>query len=198
MKQLFKKWGSICLILGSILMATGNSLSIFELVAETVLMHSMVLWGHGLLAFGFIGLAVSIMDKDNRIKVMGGALLSVFASVVLGSLIGSMILQSAGELSSSIDTLAAGNALLNANMFTAHFGYVIGVLILLTTALGSSVYSNSSLYIFIVSTLLIGAGPFTSDLVFGIGFVLSLVGGVWVGKQLLNNATSSAPAPEIA
>lgn len=198
MNQMIKKWGAICLILGSLLIGGSNAAIFFELTAETALMHMLVLWGHAFMAFGFFGLAVSIFNNENRTKVMGGTALGVIANVILAGMIGIMVMVGAGEIAGTGQELAERNAMVSANFYFAHFGYVIGLLILLTCALGHSAYSKYSLYLFIFATVVLGAGPFLPEAVFGTGFALTLIGGAWVGKELFDDSKSAEPVATAA
>lgn len=187
MLQALKRWGGFCLILGFLLMGTGNVLVEFELVTGYVILHNFVLWGHGLLAFGIVGLAASLVNDNNRTTVMSATMLFIFANVLLGSGIGLMILQSSGDITTTIEEVMGSNMWATVNFMIAHFGYVIGLLILLASAVGNPAYSKGSTYILIFGTILVGIGPFTPVVVFAIGFALSLIGGVWIGKELLDD-----------
>ncbi len=196
MEQTLKKWGSYCLILGALLVGAANSAIFFDLVAETELIHSLVLWGHGFMAVGLVGFAASIMDNENRSMVMSGVFLTLFGSVLLGAVLGGLIYKSAGTMDATIEQIIGGTTLISINFMVAHFGFTVGLLVMLIAARGHSAYSNFSIYTLILACLLIGSGPFTSEMIFGIGFVFALVGGVWLGKELLDTAGSGTGTAE--
>lgn len=192
MKNILSKWGGLCVISGSLLMGISNVIVEAQLAQNSVLFSNAILWGHGLLTFGIIGFALSILSKNNQKRVLFSTMLFVFANVLLGTGIGALILEASGDLNKTIEELIAGNTSVSVNFLVAHFGYVIGLLVLLATALGHSDFSNSNLYLFIVGTFLIGIGIFTPGWIFATGFALSLIGGVWLGVEMIGSESAAS------
>ena len=173
-------------------MAGGNVLYESGLVTGSPFVHSLVLWGHGLLAAGALGLAESVVNSEIRVRVSGATVLFVFANVLLGAGIGLLILQSGGQITTSLDRLMGENTWLGINLLVAHYGYVIGLLLLLIPALAAAAHSNVNLYLFMAGTILVGVGPFGPPAVFAVGFGVSLLTGVWLGKELIDSAGAAA------
>lgn len=192
MRHLVRRWGGICFLLGSVLMAGGNVLYESGLVTGSPFVHTLVLWGHGLLAAGALGLAESVVNSEVRIRVSGATVLFVFANVLLGAGIGLLILQSGGQITSNLDSLMGENTWLGINLLVAHYGYVIGLLLLLIPALAAAAHANANLYLFMAGTILVGVGPFGPPAIFTVGFAVSLLSGVWLGKELIDSAGAAA------
>ncbi|MEX2599043.1 MAG: hypothetical protein WD533_05230 [Dehalococcoidia bacterium] len=183
--------GAVAAAGGGVVLAIGTVMNYVFASEVNVAGSALTAIGHIVLVFAFLGLLVLAGGRSGPLAITGFVLGVLGTATMVGG-VSLMIAGAGGVLTVAIEEVPSEVPAMLPFAAVAHFGFVLGFILLAVAALRSGAYPRPAAVLLLVANVLIGVdlGQFGNFYVFSAGVVLNAVALGWLAVTMWGAAAT--------